>query len=85
METALNTVEGVNLTVCVHDSRQDRLLLGYESGQDLTPALSAAAEALLPHYMHPSAFFRFDAFPKNANGKIDRNAILHEILTNYGG
>lgn len=85
VETAMNTVEGVNLTVCVHDSRQDRLLLGYESGQDLTPALSAAAEALLPHYMHPSAFFRFDAFPKNANGKIDRNAILHEILTNYGG
>lgn len=85
VETALNTVDGVELTCCVHDAPSDRLLLGYESRSDLTEALDAAANAVLPHYMRPSVFFRFDAFPKNANGKIDRKAILSEILENHGG
>ncbi len=80
IETALNTVEHVELTVCVYDAKADLLLLAYESQKQLDTQLDEAAKASLPHYMQPSKFRRFDAFPKNANGKIDRKAILQIML-----
>lgn len=80
IEVAMNTVEHVELTVCVYDAQADRLLLAYESPKDLDKTLDETAQASLPHYMRPSAFKRFDTFPKNANGKIDRKAILQIML-----
>ncbi len=80
IETALNAVEHVELTVCVYDASSDRLLLAYESQKELDAVLEERAKQSLPHYMHPSLFKRFDAFPKNANGKIDRKEILNVML-----
>lgn len=85
IEAALNSAEHVELTICVYDAQADRLLLAYESQYDLDSQLNEVAQAALPHYMRPSEFKRFDAFPKNANGKIDRKEILNTILNINGG
>lgn len=85
IEAALNAVDHVELTVCVYDAQTDRLLLAYESADDLDSQLDEAAQASLPHYMRPSVFKRFDTFPKNANGKIDRKEILNNMLNINGG
>lgn len=82
IETMLNTVPGVELTVCVYDAESDNLLLAYESTENLDEALNEAAQKLLPHYMRPTFFKQFAAFPKNANGKIDRKEIKNIFLEN---
>ncbi len=82
IETMLNTVPGVELTVCVYDAESDNLLLAYEADENKDTALNEAAEKLLPHYMRPTYFYKFEAFPKNANGKIDRKEIKKIILEN---
>lgn len=82
IETTLNTVDNVDLTVCVYDQEGDRLILAYESQKDVSDALNEAAQNLLPHYMRPSEFKQFVVFPKNANGKIDRKEILKNVLEN---
>lgn len=80
IETVLNTVDHVDLTVCLYDKEADRLLLAYESQKDLTSELNEASQNLLPQYMRPSEFHQFSIFPKNANGKIDRKEIVKTIL-----
>ncbi len=82
IETVLNTVDDVDLTVCVYDKEGDRLLLAYESQKDLSTELNDAAQKLLPHYMCPTEFMQYSVFPKNANGKIDRKEILKIFIEN---
>ena len=85
IETVLNTVENVELTVCIYDSNSDSLILAYESQKNIDSELKEAALKLLPHYMQPSFFKHFSIFPKNANGKIDRKEIAKIILENERG
>ncbi|HZM33831.1 MAG TPA: amino acid adenylation domain-containing protein [Burkholderiales bacterium] len=46
------------------------------SGAQATPAtLRAALARLVPSYMLPARWARYDALPRNANGKVDRPAL----------
>ena len=50
------------------------------AGDALAPERSARrCSRLLPAYMLPSRWMRFDRLPRNANGKVDRKA-LKEIF-----
>ena len=51
-----------------------------KAGCDLD-SLRNKVQQKLPAYMQPSDIFQVEAFPLNANGKVDRKALL-EILTN---
>ncbi|MEQ9075140.1 MAG: hypothetical protein RLP09_14875, partial [Sandaracinaceae bacterium] len=42
-------------------------------------AILAAARERLPGYMQPSAVHLVDRFPLNANGKVDRKALLERL------
>ena len=49
--------------------------------QDVTPvALRKALARLVPSYMLPHRWMRYDALPRNANGKIDRPALRDRFL-----
>jgi acyl-coenzyme A synthetase/AMP-(fatty) acid ligase len=55
-------------------------IIAFVSGTGLDPGLTMRqAEALLPDYMVPKEIFMVDAMPLNANGKIDRNALLARL------
>ncbi len=84
IEVVLNTVDKVDLSVCIYDKVNDKLILAYEAKNDINKELKQASEKLLPHYMQPSEFIKFDIFPKNANGKIDRKQISKVILEDKG-
>ena len=42
-------------------------------------ALMKALAAALPNFMQPRLIRRYDAMPRNPNGKLDRNAIALEF------
>ncbi|XOV81743.1 MAG: amino acid adenylation domain-containing protein [bacterium] len=46
--------------------------------------VSAAAAAHLPGYMQPKELVRVEDFPLNANGKVDRKALLDEYVKQGG-
>nr|WP_280295541.1 non-ribosomal peptide synthase/polyketide synthase [Nocardia abscessus] len=62
----------------------DDHLVGYVTAQPGTVVSEAdvlrAAAATLPSYMLPSALVTLDAFPLNASGKLDRNALPEPVF-----
>lgn len=82
IENVFNVVDKVELTVCVYDKEKDELILAYESDKEMDDQLREHGEKMLPYYMQPSVYRIFQAFPKNANGKIDRKMITKIILEN---
>ncbi|MBC7730854.1 MAG: amino acid adenylation domain-containing protein, partial [Bacteriovorax sp.] len=83
IEAALAAVDGVReaLVLAREDVAGDKRLVAYIVGQADTPALRSALLQSLPDYMVPSQFVQMDAFPLNANGKVDRKALPAPDLT----
>jgi len=80
IEAAFGAVEGINLTICIYDSKNDKLILAYEGDEQITSVLKVTAEKSLPEYMRPHDYKAFEIFPKNPNGKIDRKQLKNIIL-----
>ncbi|MBC7574446.1 MAG: amino acid adenylation domain-containing protein, partial [Herminiimonas sp.] len=77
IEAALAAIDGVRqaLVLAQQDAAGDKRLVAYLTGDMDTAALRSALLQSLPDYMVPSQFVRMDAFPLNANGKVDRKAL----------
>ncbi|WP_026508485.1 AMP-binding protein [Butyrivibrio sp. MC2013] len=79
IESVMNTVDGVTSSIVKAFDNDDgtMLLCGFytESKPVDKAAIKKGLEDKLPHYMIPGVFVRMDAFPVNANGKIDRKSI----------
>ena len=56
------------------------ILLFIESDKDLRKGLRDYLKKHLPDYMMPKEIIKVSPFPLNANGKIDRKALLNEYL-----
>nr|WP_223243471.1 non-ribosomal peptide synthetase [Streptomyces sp. CBMA123] len=77
VEAALRSIDRIGDAVVVvrRGGAGDARLVGYVTG-DLDPAWGrAAAAAILPEYMVPSALVVLDALPLTPNGKVDRTAL----------
>ena len=79
-EAAVST--GYAIEACAIGQKDDRLgaaiiLFVRESdeSEDVQEKLTAALKTNLPGFMQPKHIIWLEAFPKNANGKIDRNAL----------
>jgi amino acid adenylation domain-containing protein len=56
------------------------IILFYESDNDIPASdLRKSISAILPKYMIPNVFVRFDELPRNVNGKIDRLLLRNKI------
>ena len=80
IEAVLRQAEGVHdALIVLHgggESDAPKQLVGYVLAEDASEdTLRKACEAALPRYMVPSAFVMLDAWPLNANGKIDRKQL----------
>jgi len=75
---------GAALVLVHEDAPDDRRLIAYvvpRAGAALEPAeLRAGLRETLPDYMLPAAVIRVDSFPLNANGKVDRHALVRLAL-----
>ncbi len=61
-----------------HDALGEAIVL-FARGTGDEEALRAHLKSVLPNFMQPSEVVWLDAFPKNANGKIDRTALSARI------
>jgi thioesterase domain-containing protein len=82
IEAVLKQHESVQdaLVVVREDRRGEQVLVGYvipalESAPGTPAVLQEWLRRKLPEYMIPTAFVPLPAFPKTANGKIDRNLL----------
>jgi amino acid adenylation domain-containing protein len=88
IEAALNTVPGVRegavVALQTDGFEGSTICCAYVpgAGNDVTPiALRRELSKALPAYMLPARWLAFDAFPRNANGKIDRPRIRQAFET----
>lgn len=78
IEHALAAIDGVDEAAAVHltGGRASRIVAAVASRAALAPAeVKARLSAAIPAYMLPERIIVMRALPKNANGKIDRQAL----------
>ena len=80
IEAALGTLPGVRECAVIYQRLGDGLgqILGYAAVEAVVPSgeLVKKVAAIVPPYMVPRRITVMDSLPKNANGKIDRVALL---------
>lgn len=75
---------GLVVEACALGRKDDRLgeaiiLFVRAQGEADEAALSAHMKAALPNFMQPAAYVWLDHFPKNANGKLDRDGLKDKV------
>ena len=83
IETVMMGLAGMEQAVVrafVNKRGQNYLCAFYTAGEDLTAELPALLREKLPDYMVPRQFVHLAAFPRNANGKVDRQALQPPLL-----
>lgn len=76
IEAGANSVEKVKACACIYDKDADCLALIFEGRGKDAELVREAVKSKVPSYMMPDKFLRIKEMPKNANGKIDRKALL---------
>ncbi|OPX42985.1 tyrocidine synthase 3 [Ruminiclostridium hungatei] len=74
IEAAVNGVNQVQACVCFYDHEAAKIILFYTGSVDKTELVIKLSQRL-PKYMLPNVIEQFEAFPYNANGKIDRRKL----------
>ena len=82
IEFAINKYEKVMQALVVQrvDRRGMKMLVAYIAGVEglRDDDIRNHLQSLLPQYMIPQRFVFRESLPKNANGKVDRNAVVTE-------
>ena len=81
IETAVISLDGIRNAACLYQSGKDEIVVFYESDEDVNrETILAGIKSLLPTYMLPNRFIRFDRLPMNINGKVDRTLLKENLL-----
>jgi amino acid adenylation domain-containing protein len=81
IEAALRAIPDVADACVLYDASAARIEAAYVASVELEAgALRRALTAWIPRYMIPSLFHRMEAFPTNANGKVDRGGVRSAIV-----
>lgn len=77
IEAAAGSLPGIQRACVLYDAATKTIILCYEGTAELDRAeLRRELATRLPTYMLPKSFHRVASFPLNANGKVDRLALL---------
>lgn len=80
IETALGKLDGLAMCACVYDDKKKNIVMFYSGKEIEKEELIRFLATKIPDYMRPNKFHFLEAFPLNANGKIDRKKLLQEYL-----
>ena len=89
IEVSLKKMNGIQAAIVkgFEDSKHKAFLVAYyiaEPGADVNTAnIKAYLNGKLPYYMIPSFFVKMDAFPVNANGKLNRLALEPPEISSF--
>ena len=83
IEAMANTLDYVSEAAAIHgveNSLSKVFLIVASNKQEDAPRIKMDLRNLLPDFMIPARIFILDRLPKNANGKIDRPALVKEYF-----
>lgn len=83
IEAAVNAVNEIEACVCFYDHDASKIVLFY-IGDIEKAELIIKLNSRLPKYMIPNILERLNAFPYNANGKIDRRKLMENYKNEKG-
>lgn len=83
IEAAVNALRAIEACVCFYDREASKIVLDYIGDMGKAELVTQLNEKL-PKYMIPNVLERFDAFPYNANGKIDRRKLTEKYSNEKG-
>lgn len=72
IEVAVNAMEFIEAAVCIYDQENEKIVLFYQAKEDYKKAIIEGLHIVLPKYMWPNKFIRYNMLPLNKNNKIDR-------------
>jgi amino acid adenylation domain-containing protein len=81
IESAILSLEGIKQACVLYNQEKNEITLFYAGNEWKEREIRKTLAPLLPKYMLPSRFYRFEKLPLNTNGKIDRRQ-LNNILYN---
>lgn len=82
IEAAVHAVEGVEKCCCLYDHENEKILLIYQSKENLETAIIRHLQETLPKYMFPNLFHHLEHMPENSHGKIDRPQLQKKYIDN---
>lgn len=83
IEAAVNAVNDIEACVCFYDHDASKIVLFYIGNLEKAD-LIIKLNSRLPKYMIPNILERFNVFPYNANGKIDRRKLVEKYKNEKG-
>ena len=80
IETAVNDIEGIELTGCIYDGEKNRIIL-YYTGTITEKDVADILQEKLPRYMMPNLIKHMGKMLFTPNGKIDRKSLKEHYLS----
>lgn len=72
IETNINSIDGIISSCCIYDTKNNLIVLFYESFKLNDAEILEFSNKKLVKYMQPNKIIKLPKMPHNANGKIDR-------------
>lgn len=84
IEVAVNAMEFIESAVCIYDEENEKIVLFYQAQEECRKEIVAQLQPVLPKYMWPNKFVRYEKLPLNKNNKIDRTKLKDTLKENQG-
>lgn len=84
IEVAVNAMDFIESAVCVYDEENEKIVLFYQAKEECRKEIVEHLQPILPKYMWPNKFARYEKLPLNKNNKIDRAKLKETLKENEG-
>ena len=75
IELVVNALDFIENACCLYDADADQIVLFYQAKEDCKKEILQGIKKMLPAFMAPNRYERYDRLPMSAHGKIDRVAL----------
>lgn len=82
IELVVNALHYVDCACCIYSSEDERIVLFYQSAQNVDKKIILDLRDFLPKYMVPNKFIHLEKIPMNKNSKIDRVLLKEKYIVN---